>query len=690
MVLEHKDYAFRSKDNPLTGIVSLGVPSSDAAGISGVAGRRLHEMAKATDALPPIDHCSMTDEEVQQHSLLNTIPVSELPDIREMMHANRSKDAILQLAANFLGGGLITGGAGVDNPKESLDGLLPLPNFMIWGWLLENLHTSIKDKTSAESRMIENLLQGIAQLKEFSHDIETVSNARPDEKRLQQVSLKYTNKVKGLRPGQSLPIYGGWGNVGGGTGHALIYEFTRRQDNKFDVYVYTSTGYQLTDTILHGDKTRLKPIIHYSAVPENHLLLNGDGTVRPLFIQSLLELKVLAHWDNDPVVDAEDVYEIFDYLAPYRKKVSLEEFGAVTGQRAGTCVPSSTKQWIRRHARNQGLYKQLMFHTKLRMMVGVYRSLGPELSKDTKKGALSRRLLKQIARKLLRRIAKLTEEANGFGALVNAELAQKGQATAYDLLKHVSLHEKAISEKRSALKAAADLSKVDTDVQRLSRRKTDFRAHEPDESSEAEESSLPDLKIEIHSHEDVNQALQRTLDKFIEIAPRYATPHRKRVGNLQIHHIMDQLPLPKIPSQGFRVRKGEYWIDQIRDDFWDKLSPREMGACLKSLEAIAKAYATTSAKDSPTRCHTTVSSLHTLTHFLALKIDAAKRKEMGCTSREARLEHYKIPFFGTLANNFEGLIYYDRNEYERTQQAIQYFKAFNTSARGGLLFASED
>lgn len=686
------NYSF-DKNNPLKGITALPVSSSALTQrTAAAAGTAISQATSALDAARPpvpLDHCPLSDALIREHSLLET--GAALPDFIESMHTTDPAEAILRFAANFLGGGLITGGEGVDNPEEGLDGMWPLPNYKMWQYLLNDLAPALASDCS-ERKILDNLRQGLTQLSDYSQKIDKLSESLKDkldlqQPALQQLALEYAKKIQALRPSASQMIHGGWSNVAGGTGHALIYEFTRRQDSLFDVCVYTSTGHQLTDTVYAGDKERLKPVIRYEAVPEAVLLFNEDGVVRPGFVQALMEIHVLKQWNKNRVVDAQDVLEVFDVLEPYRKSVSLEEFGAITGQRAGTCVPSSTKQWIRRHTRHLGLHKQLMFHLKLRMLTGVYRSLKDKLPLDTPQGELSRRLLQQVSRKLLRRVAKLSEGVHGLGELVDADLALKAQATAYDLLQEVARHEKAIAEKKSKI-TESSLSGCDVERQRKKRGEAVLNGNQPSEYRAAEPSSLPSTVNTPLVPANVVNEIQNVIR-----ATQYNTyTNQKEVNLFEIHRMVDRLPLPKMPEKAVVVAPGQFWIDGIKDTFWDQLDVPAMLKVQEQLELLAKNYLAAlqlQPPENPTRQHATLFALHALCHYLALKIDAEKIKKLPSSRPEARLESYKIPFLGKLADEMTGLTYFDRNEHLRCRDAVAYFNAFNAQAKNDPLFVSE-
>ena len=209
------------------------------------------------------------------------------------------------------------------------------------------MYRSLADQTSDEAKIIENMFLGLQELDQCAESLDRFTKGHDsNEKAIIDLAEKYARKILDLKPGQSQPMRGGWSNTGGKEAHALIYEFVRCEDNQFDVYLYTATGGLASDYCSMGDKLRIKPVIVFKAIPEYVLFQNRDGKLRPAFIQSLIELNALKAVNASANFDLKDVLRIFALLEKYRVSVSLSEFGAITGQRAGTCVPSVTKAWI--------------------------------------------------------------------------------------------------------------------------------------------------------------------------------------------------------------------------------------------------------------------------------------------------------------------------------------------------------
>ena len=79
------------------------------------------------------------------------------------------------------------------------------------------------------------------------------------------------NKVLSLKPGESLPVEGGW-SESGGVGHALIYQFIKKEEGLYDIYLYnTGAGteqYHAKKIVEEGikKKTLICPYVKFQGV----------------------------------------------------------------------------------------------------------------------------------------------------------------------------------------------------------------------------------------------------------------------------------------------------------------------------------------------------------------------------------------------------------------------------------------
>ncbi|MEM1282020.1 MAG: DEAD/DEAH box helicase family protein, partial [Chlamydiota bacterium] len=627
----------------------------------------------STKSLPrtqKIEEPRLSIEEIRKHSLIDKLRYNPMPPLREKMKAKTEEEAILRLASNFVGGGLVTG-------ADDIDGMSSLPNFTAWDWLFDDILEANNDAKAEPT--LKEISKGIKQFLEYSKTQDRLEKtSRNREEELVKESKKIAEKIHNLKPGQFQVIYGGWSNAGGGTGHGIAYEFSRSNDGTFDVYIYTSTGFQLSSDVLKGDKRRIKPVVHFKKVPQQDILFNDDGEVRPGFIQALTELNMLCLWDNNFIVDQEDVLEVFDHIAKYRVPVSIEEHGAITGQRAGTCVPSSTKAWIRAHSKNQGLYKQIMFQVKLRLLIATHDKLKEQIQTDSNIGAQSRILLKQVAKKLLRRTAKCIDEKSERGVLINEKLAQQAIATAHDIIQKVDDAEKKIDAKRKSVSTRGDIRSFNSHLQDTRRWETwvptDFGGN-----IHPSLTTFPFLDLKVK--DDAIDLLRVLETSWIKQQDLSSKKHFE-LANLQLHHVLDQLPLPKIQNS-----PSELWVDSLDATFWNQINDIEtLESVIHHLHNMADTYRQSVNTDTATRKFATIFPLQTLIHFLSLKVDKLNNNE----SQAGRLESYQIPFRGGMVNDLEGLTYFDRHEYERFIEAMQYFNTFNDRAGPNELFENEN
>ena len=687
--LNLSSYIF-SRDNPLKSLVVRLKPASAVAiatikqlgqQVQGFSSRERSEPTQELDAL--------LEDDLLSHSLLNIDPAEsarvakELDSCAELYEGEPIKEAVTLLAANFLGGGLITGGKG----KFELDGFQSLPNYATWKWLIKEIYDSTKHLEFSEKVVLQQLLTSLDKLIEYSQDIKQLTDSNAPEEILYNTALKYAQRVQNLKIGESETFTSYWTNIGGGGGHALMYEITRNAEGNFDLLFFTSTGFQLTDVFLTENKTRLRPYVRYSNIPEHHLLFNKDGVTRPGFIQGFMELSVLAKKDSSRQVDVENVLQLLDYIEAYRVPVHIEECGAITGQRAGTCVPSVTKAWLRYKCGHLGFYKQFLFHVKLKLLSASYHSLANTLDKD----AVNRRLLEQLSRKLLRRCAKLSDGTHGFGALINDDLLKQARATAHEIILRVAGATKADDRRTEySVLYASDLSSLDVAQQRLAR--SQLFAIEPTifPVSNAKPSVTLNLSIKLNTEHNcaasLKECLKATLSSIrANLAQNMQIKENAILLNMQLQLLVDQIPLPSLGNSSRKMI-----VDNFDIPFWANFSLQDLITVHGDLHKLTILYLQSNnfQNDLLTRQFATMLPLHVLSHFLALKIDAKKHAGKAANGMHL-LESYKIPSFEDVLL-LESVQFLDRKEFERVQIASQYFGEFNRRTKLGMLFVSEE
>lgn len=344
----------------------------------------------------------LTDQDIDTYSLLRKNDVGQ---VKQQFQALLQGANAARVTVNFLGSGIVTG-------DKELDGLDWKINFDLWSWLFEDLLALTGAQTN-EGRLLANLKVGIDKLKANVSLINQLMQPGITDERRYKMAVAFAERLRDLKVGETEPFPGGYFNEGAADSHshAQIYEFIRRLDGKIDILGYTSTNFQLAEVIGMGAKRRLNPIVPFEAIPEQTLLLNSDRKVRPPFVASLMELRARLNQQRDSNLDDEDILQVFDLIFPYRSAHPQTECGFITGQRGGTCSPSSTKVWIRRHCKNIHFYKQVMFHCKMKLLSACFLSLEQSLKNDTKAGAKGREALRQAACNFQRACRKMLENS---------------------------------------------------------------------------------------------------------------------------------------------------------------------------------------------------------------------------------------------------------------------------------------
>lgn len=645
------------------------------------AGEIAKRTTKNLSSLRPTQDCPLTQKEIQDDSVLLTLDIQELPIPPEEIN---------KLLGNFLGGGLVTGGR--DKGFE-MDGFQTIYNFQIWENLLESL---INHVSPSEKKELENILKGIKQLLSVSIDIygliKKIREYRGDYYNkelgdsLKNLAFNYTRKIENLKKGESFSFPGGWSGYTDASGHAIIYEISRNDNNTFDMFIYTSTNFPLADNLITGDKVRLKPLVRYANIPEQVICFNNDKELASPFIISMIEVTELGKLHPFRAqFNQEDVLQLFDHLEKYRVSVPYSETDAITGQRAGTCAVQSTKAWLRKQCSSQSFYKQVIFQSELRLLVAGYRSLANILSEDSQNAALSRNILKQTARNSLRRLAKVINPGREGGNLINENLAKAANATAYDILQRINVIEEEIKCRRLAVSAKTDISQHDSSEQREVRRKERDKI-QPNVTDDHQE---PIISIQIDSINDIHKpsdltsainSLKLNINKFTG-NNKYSTTDCKKIIALEINKIVDQLPIPKCV-----MNNESEWIKKLQNDFWNDLTKDEAEEAIRAIHELADLCRQFPTSEEPTRTFANALTFQTLTHLLAIKIDNFYTPP----SSPLRLENFKVPNPGKLIEKFDYIIFVDRNEFLRIRDSIEYFTKFNSFAKEDPIFTDEN
>lgn len=579
-----------------------------------------------------------------------SVDLLPFPNLQEQLDESKisRKDMALKVAANFLAGGLGTGG------EKSLDGMQPIHVFTIWGWALEQLLCSFLP----DHETLKKLLTQIKILLTQCTDQKRLFN-RFSEKEFIDMVMRYADAIKKLEKGDSHPFFGGWGNIGGGSGHALMYEVRRNEQGTFDVRLYTSTGFQLAGHLLCGDKRRLHPVACYENIPEEYLFASTDPTEPPVFFQQLFEMDwAISRQDKNEILDESYILEAFDFLK-YFHKDRLNDFGAITGQRGGTCLPSSTKTWAKYQFPSFEEYKKFKGYFDFVLYLGLYEEL-----KDALQENRSRELLIDAAKKLVGKIDKLvSHQKEGISDDFAIQATKKLHADISSLEK--LSRDLAIKRKEEML--PVNVSHLNVQPQQEIRRKERYWITESQYADKraVSPSSFPRyLTLQESDYGSFLEQLRALYqDKIADKKSSF-----KQAANLSLHHAIDQLPIPPTEnnqSSWYHFDSG-YLLKSCQ-------TLREIGVCYLQNSAC---------EDLPPRRFATLFTIYATIHHLVCLIDEKKGR-----SEKSSLRFYSLPFEGDKLNQIDSLTFHDTQEFNRIEAVKAYFRANRAEV---ILFQSED
>ncbi len=582
--------------------------------------------------------------------LLPSLVVSDFPNLEEQLDESTKsrKDMALNVAANFLAGGLGTGGA------DPLDGMQPIHVFTTWRWVLEKLLSF----PSLHSETLQKLVSQIQILLNQCTDQKQLFNRFSEEGFIEMVK-RYTETMKKLEKGDSHPFFGGWGNIGGGSGHALMYEVRRNEQGNFDMRLYTSTGFQLARNLLCGDKRRLNPVVCYENIPEEYLFASTGPTEPPVFFQQLFEMDwAISRHDKNEILDEAYILEAFDFLKHFHKD-RFNDFGAETGQRGGTCLPSSTKTWAKYQFPSFEEYKKFKGYFDFVLYLGLYEELKDHLEEDR-----SRELLIDAAKKLVGKIDKLANhQKEGISEDFAIEATKRLQADISSLEK--LSRDLAIKKKEEVL--SVNVSHLNVQSQQEIRGKERYWITESQYADKrgVSPSSFPRY-LTLQGSDYVSFLEQLKALYQDKIAEKKSSS--KQAANLSLHHAIDQLPIPPTDNE---------------QSPWHKCNPDYLLKSCQTLREIGVYYLQNSAyEDLPPRRFATLFTLYAIVHHLVCLIDEKKER-----SGKSSLRYYSFPFEGDKLNQIDSLTFHDTHKFNRIEEAKAYFKA---KRAGVTLFQSED
>lgn len=572
----------------------------------------------------------------------------------------------LKIASNMIGDGLITGQKGIDGSIQ------PSKNFELWKILLSDLLRDVESENGncPESIALRNIVTGVTQIHEHAKDVEDLRYSNFSTQQLHKTSLKYANHVHQLKVGESRAFYGGYLETGSkdASGHALIYEITRLENNNLNLQVYTSTGFNQINSFSIGSKNKQETLALFSNIPESELLFNEDGVVRPGFMQAILEPSVIGTVNTNLKVNMKDVERILKPYSKYRTSVDIKERGLITGQIGGTCSDSVMKVFIRHHSGNLGLYKQIIHQLKFKLLVLSYKRLNVLMgSPEIKESYIARKMVLRSARNLFRTTKKLLKGSHGFGTLLTAESARRVMATSRDIILRLKEIEKDLKKKQSRESARCDLKKANYQDQRTKRRQITTFNDVQNTNTRLEKNRAPRPLTKIEP-----QNLAKVLKGFRDSINRVS----EEVLSYEFHQLIQNIPIPKDLAS--------------KDPFWSKLTKQELFEIHEHLHRCLTAYVgldffysnkNICQQDSFSLHVLSISTIHVLAHYIAVQLENGK-------TGDAFLGNYTIENYADVVFKSQDALFFDRNEFNRYQEIQSYVAAVNNPGKIEKLFGN--
>ena len=208
-------------------------------------------------------------------------------------------------------------------------------------------------------------------------------------------------KVQRLMPGDSLLVDGGYKDSSGG--HAVLYEFYRKPNFNYDVYLYnTGEGSGQYHPKIQKEATVFyKAVIKFENVFPEELGLSNQNTKNSPFFQYLSELK------NPEKMEKKNIsllYEKgFGHLSSKLVTVKDDDSLFIKGQHSGTCSWRVLHAFVLKSFCDSGLYKKYVFDLKLVTLALFFKKC------EAKHDLESCMLLEEAVTNLLRAAAKLLE-----------------------------------------------------------------------------------------------------------------------------------------------------------------------------------------------------------------------------------------------------------------------------------------
>jgi hypothetical protein len=578
------------------------------------------------------------------------LQLPSFPNVQELVDESKKpqEEVILIIAANLLAGGLATGG------EKPLDGLWPLQNFQTWEWVLQRLLDSPFPIDKGKVRKVLLQIQQIVKQCEFQKKLFNQFS----EQEFKKMVHSHVRGIQQLAKGESYSFYGGWGNVGGGSGHALMYEVFRNQMGTFDFRLYTATNFQLADNLLVGDKLRLLPVVCWNQIPEDYLFASPETSDPPVFFQHLLEMDwSISRYDKNAIVDQDDILEAFDYLAPFLQKTALQDFGAETGQRAGTCLPSSTKTWVRYKFDTPEEYKIFSVYFDLVLITALYKELKPHFEDKGVEGERRRTTMIYAAEAIIGAIDKAASH-------IPASLSFQAVRQLSEWIGEIQAISHRLKTQSKQEKIAVNLAAQEAQSQRKERTKERYWIEQTQYADNVapRPSSFPKyLSPTTAGYLPFLNEIETTYQEKINERGKFSS---HQAANLSLHDAIDQLPIPSPQSP------------------WNALDAATLLQCCQRVRRIGVSYLkNTASLDHPSRRFATLFTLYATLHHLTCLIDQKLGRD-----KKSCLSTYSILFKADELNRLDALTFHNPHEFKRIEQAKAYFKK---QVGNEVLFSSE-
>jgi curved DNA-binding protein CbpA len=465
----------------------------------------------------------------------------------------------------------------------------------------------------------------------------------------EQASL-VAKKVKFLGEGENLYLEGGW-EVKNSYGHAMLYEFFKRNDGKYDIYVYnTGAGTQfhyqekgessslvIDPEISHThspEKEYICPFIKFEAVHADELGIGGDREIDTSLFKKLIPQKLDSGKDQDRKLYV-DTLGYLDHRRVEDPKVK-RDFFLTLPQRAGTC------SW--------SVYMYAALRRKLSALE--HKALEYRLQKDTFDSycslqnspfeAVQHEICLRSAEKLLRQLVKFHEKL----------LTDRETQNEYDSIRPILSFLSANSDRFPEI-TSVDFSSLSYKVEEGSRIHSIVETTSI--SEELKRQKFPVLfkqSLQLEHLPALNVELQRILD-FQEVGEQTLDI------SLQIESLAKSLPSPST------LKKA-----------WAHASEAELMESQKLLSEVLKMYSKRLwGKDS-------LVLKEQITHWVFL----ATIHQI-CTRLTPELKHYALQY-----DSLQALIkdshftVFDKDELKLYQEIVDYFKSWTEDAKHIDLF----